>query len=79
MIREGRPDQSCLLRRGDYRNKDHKPEILSWIRVLVRLFAVAQTTTRQKNGAKTKVVGFHEKVTVTVATTRKNCPGVESR
>jgi hypothetical protein len=27
-IREQRQDLSCLFRRGDYRNKDHNPEVL---------------------------------------------------
>jgi hypothetical protein len=36
-IEERRQDQSCLFRRGDYRNKGQKPEKLSWVRVLEKM------------------------------------------
>jgi hypothetical protein len=41
-IEEPRPDQSCLLRRGDYRNKYHNPEKSSWICVPVKIVSVAR-------------------------------------
>jgi hypothetical protein len=41
-IEEPRPDQSCLLRRGDYRNKYHNPEKSSWTCVPVKIFSVTR-------------------------------------
>jgi hypothetical protein len=35
-------DQSCLFRRGDYRNKGQNPQNLSWVWVPLKLFFVAQ-------------------------------------
>jgi hypothetical protein len=32
----------CLFRRGDYRNKGHNHEHLSWVRVLVKMVSVAR-------------------------------------
>jgi hypothetical protein len=37
---EQRSDQSCLFRRGDYRNKGHNPEKLFWVRVPVKIVSV---------------------------------------
>jgi hypothetical protein len=34
--------QSCLFRRGDYKNKGNNPENLSWVRVLVKTVSVAR-------------------------------------
>jgi hypothetical protein len=39
-IKEQRQDKSCLFRRGDYRNKGHSPEKLSWVPVPLKMYSV---------------------------------------
>jgi hypothetical protein len=41
-IEEQCKDQSCLLVRGDYRNKVQNPEKLSWFRLLGKMVSVAE-------------------------------------
>jgi hypothetical protein len=44
------PRPGLLFRRGDYRNKGHNPETLSWVRVPMKIFSVARelSTTEEK-------------------------------
>jgi hypothetical protein len=41
-IEEWRLDQSCLFRRGDYRNKNQNPGKLSWVRFPAKTVSVAR-------------------------------------
>jgi hypothetical protein len=42
---ERRQDQNYLFRGREYRNKGHKPEMLFWVRVQVKIISVAQNLT----------------------------------
>jgi hypothetical protein len=39
-IEERRQEQSCLSRRGDYRNEGQKSEKVSWVRVSVKMLGL---------------------------------------
>jgi hypothetical protein len=41
-IEEWRLNQSCLFRKGDYRNKDQNSEKLSWVRFPMKMVSVAR-------------------------------------
>jgi hypothetical protein len=42
-IEERHKEQSCLFRRGDYRNKGHNPDKLSWVPFLTKMFCCSET------------------------------------
>jgi hypothetical protein len=41
-IEERCPDQSCLFRRGDYRNEGQNPEKLNWVRFPMKMVSAAR-------------------------------------
>jgi hypothetical protein len=41
-IEERRQDKSCFFRRGDYRNRGHNSEEVSWVRVPMKMVSVAR-------------------------------------
>jgi hypothetical protein len=49
-IEQWRQDQSCLIRREDYRNKNNNPEQLSKVRFPLKIFSVARipSTTEER-------------------------------
>jgi hypothetical protein len=75
-IEERCQDQSCLFRRGDYKNKGRSTETLSWVRVLTRriISVTRKLSTKKKSGAKAKFVLFGE-ITGTNVTNPKTAPG----
>jgi hypothetical protein len=48
-MKERRPDQSCLSRRGDYRHEYHNHENMSWDRVPVRVVCLARKLSTIEN------------------------------
>jgi hypothetical protein len=77
-IEERRQGQSCLPRRGDYREKEQNREKLSCIRVPVKMVPVARKLSTIEERPQDQNC-FEEEITCSKVTNPNICSGFESR
>jgi hypothetical protein len=70
-IEERRQDQSCLFRRGDYRNRAHYPKHLSWVQVPMKMVSGARKLNTIEERRKEQNCLFWAEVTGTKVTNPK--------
>jgi hypothetical protein len=60
--------QSCLFQTGDYRNKGHNSDKMTWVLFPTKKFSVDWKLSTTENGANTEVSCFSKKIKAAKAT-----------